>query len=47
MFYHTINATKQDSTFLMISELEKALEFSEILNEINESRYPYDYYLFI
>lgn len=45
MFYHIVNASRQNSTFLMLSELEKALEFSELLNEINEGRYPYDYYL--
>ncbi len=45
LLYHIINATKQDSTVLLISEVEKALKLAENQNEINKGMYPYDYYL--
>lgn len=45
IFYHIINATKQDSIILLVSEVEKALKLAELQNEQNEEVYPYDYYL--
>lgn len=45
IFYHIINATKQDSTVLLISEVEKALELAELQNDIQGGRDPNDYYL--
>jgi hypothetical protein len=45
LLYHIINATKQDSPVLLISEVEKALKLAEEQNEINKQMYPYDYYL--
>ena len=45
LLYHIINATKQDSPVLLISEVEKALKLAEEQNEINKRMYPYDYYL--
>ncbi|MCK4796614.1 MAG: hypothetical protein KAT05_04490 [Spirochaetes bacterium] len=45
MFYHIVNATKQDAKILMISEVEKALKLAEFANKINSGRYPNDYYL--
>jgi len=45
LLYHIINATKQNSPVLLISEVEKALKLAEEQNEINRQMYPYDYYL--
>lgn len=45
LLYHIINATKQDSPVLLISEVEKALKLAKEQNEINKQMYPYDYYL--
>ncbi|MCK4796836.1 MAG: hypothetical protein KAT05_05600, partial [Spirochaetes bacterium] len=45
VFYHIINATKQDSTLLLVSEVEKALELAKQQNETNDRLTPYDYYL--
>ena len=45
IFYHIVNASKQDSIILVISEVEKALKIAELQNKINSGRYPNDYYL--
>ncbi len=45
MFYHIVNATKQDAKIFIISEVEKALKLAESQNKINDGRYPNDYYL--
>ena len=45
IFYHIINANKQDSVVLLLSEVKNALKLAETQNEINNRNYPYDYYL--